>query len=51
LIRDYHFGVKRSKRIKDYHLKGCMVGQEYKPKTTEKNEFYPACYVTDEIGI
>ncbi|KPL03050.1 MAG: hypothetical protein AMJ73_07755 [candidate division Zixibacteria bacterium SM1_73] len=32
LIRGYHFGMKGSTRIKDYHLKGCMLGQKCKPK-------------------
>jgi hypothetical protein len=30
LIKDYYFGVERSTRIKDCHLKGCMVEQKCK---------------------
>jgi hypothetical protein len=37
LIRGYHLGMKRSTRIKDYHLKGCMVGQKCKPKISGSN--------------
>jgi hypothetical protein len=37
LVRGYHFGMKRSTRIKDDHLKGCMVGQKCKPKISERS--------------
>ena len=40
LIRGYHLGMKRSTRIKDYHLKGCMVGQKCKPKISRKESFF-----------
>jgi hypothetical protein len=30
LIKDYSFGTERSTRIKDYHLKGCMVERKWK---------------------
>jgi hypothetical protein len=26
MVKDYSFGTETSTRIKDYHLKGCMVG-------------------------
>jgi hypothetical protein len=30
MVKDYSFESERSTRIKDYHLKGCIVGQKCK---------------------
>jgi hypothetical protein len=38
MVKDYSFGTERSTRIKDYHLKACMVGQKCKNNIT-------ACYI------
>jgi hypothetical protein len=48
MVKDYSFGTERSTRIKDYHLKACMVGQKCKNKEGvlgkggKDNTYYPS---------